>query len=29
MFSDFYEKFNFKKTTPEEKKEVVKNTGKY
>lgn len=29
MFSDFYEKFNFKKTTPEEKKEVVRNTGKY
>lgn len=29
MFSDFYEKFNFKKTTPEEKKEAVKNTGKY
>lgn len=29
MFSDFYEKFNFKKTTPEEKKEVVENTGKY
>lgn len=27
MFSDFYEKFNFKKTTPEEKKDVVKNTG--
>lgn len=29
MFSDFYDKFNFKKTTPEEKKEVVNNTGKY
>lgn len=29
MFSDFYEKFNFNKTTPEEKKEVVENTGKY
>lgn len=29
MFSDFYDKFNFKKTTPEEKKEVVKNTGEY
>lgn len=29
MFSDFYDKFNFKKTTPEEKKEVVRNTGKY
>lgn len=29
MFSDFYEKFNFKKTTPEEKKEVVNNTGEY
>ena len=27
MFKDFYEKFNFKKTTPEEKKEVVNNTG--
>ena len=29
MFSDFYDKFNFKKTTPEEKKEVVHNVGKY
>ena len=29
MFSDFYEKFNFKKTTPEEKQDVVKNTGEW
>lgn len=29
MFSDFYEKINFKKTTPEEKKDVVENTGEW
>ena len=29
MFSEFYEKFNFNKTSKEEKKDVVKNTGEW
>lgn len=29
MFSEFYEKFNFNKTSKEEKKDVVENTGEW